>query len=234
MPSLPPNTRIYAIGDIHGRADLLDQIYERIEGDIGRDEPAGIEIVHLGDYVDRGPDSRGVIERIIAMSERHNVVTLKGNHEDILLRFFDNPESFRFWQRLGAVETLVSYGLGPQVLSRGDDFGALSAALHAALPETHKQFLSRLPLTYECGDFLFVHAGLRPGIPVNRQSAEDLMTIRDDFLHHTERFEKFVIHGHTPVRSPDIRSNRINIDTGAYATGQLTCLVIEGDKIRFL
>jgi serine/threonine protein phosphatase 1 len=190
--------------------------------------------VFLGDYIDRGPNSRQVIDLLMARQRRRDVLFLKGNHEDCALRFLSDPTVLPAWQSIGGVPTLLSYGVIP---TRGDDPESqqkVSAALREAMPDSHLRFIRGLALSFMCGDFFFVHAGVRPGIPLQRQSQWDLLWIRDDFLLHEEGFGAVVVHGHTPVYKPDIRSNRINIDTGAYATGQLTCLTLEGDSMSFV
>jgi len=231
---VPDGIRIYAIGDVHGRADLLDQVLTRIDADLAAFPAPRATQVFLGDYIDRGPDSRAVLERLIGRSRTHDTVCLKGNHETYLLEFLKNPSILDEWQSYGAFETLMSYGVAP---SRNADPAAqarLAAALHCALPGSHRQFLETLRRCFVCGDFLFVHAGVRPGIPLTQQRDEDLLWIREEFLRFEGGFGKIIVHGHTPVLEPDIRPNRINIDTGAYATGRLTCLMIEGDEMLFL
>jgi len=230
-PRLPEGVRIYAIGDIHGRADLLDQILRQIDADLASN-PAhhGIE-VYLGDYIDRGPDSRKVIDRLAVRKRTHRTVFLKGNHETYLTDFVTNPAILEDWQRLGGLETLMSYGIALSINADQTARARFAGALDRALPESHRQFFRDLKLSFICGDFFFVHAGVRPGIALEKQREEDLLWIRHDFLLCEEDFGKFVVHGHTPVQQPDLRPNRINIDTGAYATGQLTCLMLEEDKM---
>jgi serine/threonine protein phosphatase 1 len=233
-PCVPAGRRIYAIGDIHGRDDLLSELFTRIDEDLRARPIANSMQVLLGDYIDRGPNSRRVIDLLIARQRRRDVLFLKGNHEDCILRFLSDPTVLPAWQSIGGVHTLLSYGVMP---ARGDDPESqqkVSIALREAMPDSHRRFIGGLALSFTCGDFFFVHAGVRPGIPLQRQSQRDLLWIRDDFLLHEEGFGMVVVHGHTPLYKPDIRSNRINIDTGAYATGQLTCLVLEGDSMRFL
>ena len=233
-PCVPAGRRIYAIGDIHGRADLLSELFTRIDDDL-RARPIADSIqVFLGDYIDRGTNSRQVIDLLIARRRRRDALFLKGNHEDCAVQFLSDPTVLPAWQSIGGVHTLLSYGVMP---ARGDDPQSqhkVATALREAMPDSHRRFLRGLVLSFTCGDFFFVHAGVRPGIPLQRQSQRDLLWIRDDFLLHEEDFGKVVVHGHTPIYKPDIRSNRINIDTGAYATGQLTCLVLEGDSMSFL
>jgi serine/threonine protein phosphatase 1 len=233
-PRVPEGVRIYAVGDIHGRADLLDQVFDRIDADLTANPvPHGIE-VFLGDYIDRGPASREVLDRLVARSLTHRSVFLKGNHETYLASFVANPGLLKDWQRYGGLETLISYGIAPSINADMDTQARLAAALDQALPESHCRFLAGLKLSFTCGDFLFVHAGVRPGIPLAKQREDDLLWIRQDFLLYEGDFGKIVVHGHTPVSEPDLRRNRINIDTGAYATGRLTCLKLEDSRIDFI
>ena len=233
-PCTPAGRRIYAVGDIHGRADLLSELFVRIDDDLKARPTIDSVQVFLGDYIDRGPNSRQVIDLLIARRRRRNVLFLKGNHEDCALRFLSDPTVLPAWQSIGGVNTLLSYGVMP---TRGDDPESqhkVSILLREAMPDSHRRFIGGLVLSFTCGDFFFAHAGVRPGIPLQRQSQQDLIWIRDDFLLHEEDFGMVVVHGHTPIYKPEIRSNRINIDTGAYATGRLTCLVLEGDSMSFL
>jgi len=226
-PGLPEGMRIYAVGDIHGRADLLANVFGRIDADRAASPSCRVVEIYLGDLIDRGPASRGVIDLLIERASRREIVCLKGNHEDLALRFLVDPSLFSTWTKLGGRETLMSYGLTPLV--RGfDEQEALARAFGAALPPAHRSFLMGLPVFYACGDFLFVHAGIKPGVALERQRELDLLWIRDEFLDWDAPFEKMIVHGHTPVLEPEFRHNRIDIDTGAYATGKLTCLRIEG------
>jgi serine/threonine protein phosphatase 1 len=222
------------VGDIHGRADLLSELFMRIDDDLKARPTIDSVQVFLGDYIDRGPSSRQVIDLLIARRRRRDVLFLKGNHEDCAMQFLSDPTVLPAWQSIGGVHTLLSYGVNP---ARGDDPQSqhkVAIALREAMPDSHRRFLRGLALSFTCGDFFFVHAGVRPGIPLQRQSQRDLLWIREDFLLHEENFGMVVVHGHTPISAPDIRSNRINIDTGAYATGRLTCLVLERDSRSFL
>jgi len=233
-PRVPDGVRVYAVGDIHGRADLLEQVFKRIDADLVKNPASnGIEI-YLGDYIDRGPASRQVLDRLVARGRTHRTVFLKGNHETYLAGFVTNPPILKEWQRLGGLETLMSYGITPPINPDAAAQSRLAAALDQALPESHRNFLGDLKSSFTCGDFFFVHAGVRPGIPLAKQREEDLLWIRRDFLLCEENFGKFVVHGHTPVAQPDIRPNRINIDTGAYATGRLTCLMLVDDKMELI
>lgn len=234
QPSVPTGRRIYAIGDVHGRLDLLATLLTRIDRDLKARPIAGAIEVFLGDYIDRGPDSRQVIDLLIARRRQQDVLFLKGNHEAYALQFLRDPMILSEWRHMGAISTLLSYGVTP---GRGDEPQSqheAAAAFRQALPDDHLRFIQGLALSFTCGDFFFTHAGVRPGVPLQSQSQQDLLWIRDDFLLHEEDFGKVVVHGHTPAHEPDIRPNRINIDTGAYATGRLTCLVLEGTEMRFL
>lgn len=229
-PRLPDGTRIYAIGDIHGHVDLLGQLLARIDADIKRRPVARPLIVTVGDYIDRGPASRETIDLLLAHRRTHEIVCLKGNHETYVFEFVKNPAILQHWQKYGALETLRSYGLTPASFMSDDDLKELAQAWQDMMPAAHLDFFSNLQTTFECGDYFFVHAGVRPGVPLHKQTESDLLWIRDDFLKSDENFGKFIVHGHTPVPEPDIRANRINIDTGAYATGRLTCVILENDS----
>ncbi|HEX2136437.1 MAG TPA: metallophosphoesterase family protein [Microvirga sp.] len=234
-PRLPEGVRIYAIGDVHGRLDLLDALLARIDDDL-RASPVDRPIeVLVGDYIDRGPDSRGVVARLVERRRKRELVCLMGNHESFLLAFLRDPAVLRQWLPNGGLATLESYGV--QVRSpTGLPIQAklIAEEFRSKLPPEHEDFLSNLPHAFSCGDYLFVHAGIRPNVPLDRQSPDDLLWIREEFLLSTAVFEKIVVHGHTPVARPEIRPNRIAIDTGAYFTGRLTCLVLEGADRRFL
>lgn len=233
-PCIPRGVRIYAVGDVHGRADLLTPLLARIHADLTAHPIARPCQVFLGDYIDRGPHSRQVIDLLIAWRRRHEMLFLKGNHEDFALEFLSDPTKLSEWKQVGGMSTLLSYGVKIAGRTNAEAEEQAAIAFRRALPESHLRFLGSLVLSFNCGDYFFSHAGARPGIPLRDQHQQDLLWIRDDFLLYEEDFGKVVVHGHTPVMTPDIRPNRINIDTGAYATGRLTCLVLEGDKIRFL
>ncbi len=233
-PRVPAGRRVYAVGDVHGRADLLSKLFVRIDDDL-KSRPISDSVqVFLGDYIDRGPDSRKVIDLLIARRRRHGAVLLKGNHEDYALRVLGDPAALREWMTIGGLNTLLSYGVTPTRRDDPQSQREMAIALDQALPDSHRRFLGSLALSFTCGDFFFAHAGVRPGIPLQLQTQRDLLWIREDFLLHEEDFGKIVVHGHTPSREPDIQPNRVNIDTGAYATGRLTCLVLEGDEMSFL
>ncbi|MDB5653456.1 MAG: serine/threonine protein phosphatase [Tardiphaga sp.] len=230
-PSLPEGIRVYAISDIHGRSDLLQQLFTVIDVDIKTSQPARAIQVFLGDYVDRGPDSRGVLDLLIERGQSHETVFLKGNHESFFLDVLHDPAKLSDWRQYGGLLTLLSYGVHPTMNPNSKDQVTLIKALVEAMPADHVRFLENLQPSFTCGDFFFVHAGVRPGVPLDKQREEDLFWIREDFLNSEDDFGKFVVHGHTPVSVPDIRRNRINIDTGAYATGNLTLLTMQGDSL---
>jgi serine/threonine protein phosphatase 1 len=228
---LPDGIRIYAIGDIHGRADLLETLLLQIDVDrILYPSPRPI-VVFLGDYIDRGPTSREVIDLLLEYERGQETFFLKGNHDGFLHRFLSDSAFLDEWRLCGGLETLVSYGLSPSINPDAFEQTCLASELAKSIPKRHLEFLESLSPSFDSGDFLFVHAGIRPGVPIRKQMEEDLLWIRQEFLSCEQRFEKYVVHGHTPVRTPDIRSNRINIDTGAFATGRLTCIAIEGSTI---
>ena len=233
-PGLPPGKRIYAVGDVHGRADLLALLFTRIDEDLKARPIADAVEVFLGDYIDRGPNSRHVIDLLIAREHTHDVVPLMGNHEACALHFLVDPSALPDWMNIGGLSTVLSYGVTPTRVNDIQSQHEVADALGRSIPDSHRGFLARLPLSFACGDFFFVHAGVRPGVPLQQQSQHDLLWIRSDFLLHEENFGKIVVHGHTPAHEPDVRPNRINIDTGAYATGRLTCLVLEGSQMSFL
>jgi len=236
-PALPDGERAYVVGDIHGRADLLDQIHTRITEDRESAPPgARTSIVYLGDYIDRGADSRGVIERLIAHPlPAEMVVHLAGNHEQAMLEFLDGASDGYAWLAFGGHETVVSYGI--RLLSAQPAkarMAKLREELAQAVPEAHVRFLRSLALTHRIGDFLFVHAGVRPGRSLENQEKQDLLWIREPFLNCDRWLGRMIVHGHTVVDKPEIRANRICIDTGAYFSNRLTCLVVEGNQFRFL
>lgn len=225
--------RIYAIGDIHGRLDLLERAIVAIGRDIDKRGPAELTLT-LGDYIDRGPSSSGVIERLLANPFPTPHVPLKGNHEQVLEQFLVDPRILDEWRGGGALETLHSYGVPVADAMMGRNYDAASKALAEVLPAAHRDFIAGLKTSYVTDRYFFCHAGVRPGIPFAEQSDNDLMWIRHEFLSSDEDFGRRVIHGHTPVAEPDVRPNRINIDTGAFVSGRLTCIALEDAGYRFL
>ncbi len=234
--SVPAGSRVYAIGDIHGRADLLEALHAQIAADAAGAAAGRRVVIYLGDYVDRGLQSREVIDLLLdAPLAGFESVHLKGNHEDFMLRFLDAPKAGPGWFMNGGGATLYSYGV--RMLERGVDltrFDQLRGQLIANLPERHRAFLAALKLWHVEGGYFFVHAGVRPGVPLEAQRDEDTLWIRERFLDDDRDHGKIVVHGHTITGEPDVRANRIGIDTGAYATGVLTSLVLEGSERRFL
>lgn len=230
-PAIPDGRRVYAIGDVHGRDDLLARLLARIEDDNVSRGPAATTIVFLGDLIDRGPASRQVIER--AMTYRPSgiaTVFIAGNHEDVLCRILGGDHRLiTDWLRFGGAECANSYGLDGERL-RLLDPGKAAADLRAAIPRSHQAFLESFCDTLSAGDYLFVHAGIRPGIPIERQRVEDLRWIRGPFLDFDGRHEQFVVHGHTISAEVDEAPGRIGIDTGAYASGVLTAIGLEGTE----
>jgi serine/threonine protein phosphatase 1 len=232
--AVPDNTRVYAVGDIHGCLDQLVALHERIAQD-AEGYAGNKHIIYLGDFIDRGRSSKGVIDavrtQIPANCTPHYI---KGNHDQALLDFLADPETYRVWKGFGAGDTLLSYGVRPPLFDSLAPIEAARDALIAAMPPEHLDFFRGLELKVEIGGYVFVHAGIRPGVPLSRQLEEDLLWIREEFLSSQTSHEKVVVHGHTPLTSPVRTSNRISIDTGAYATGILTAAVLEGTTCRFL
>jgi len=226
--------RVYAIGDIHGRVDLLDRMVEGITDDLGAVPAKDCLTVTLGDYIDRGPASSSVLDRLARNPFPTDYIALKGNHEALLEGFLGNPELAEDWRYNGGLETLHSYGVDVAAVMRGRDFDVAAKALAAAIPSEHLDFLRSLKLTLTVGRYFLCHAGVRPGVPLDRQQEADLLWIREDFLGSDADFGKVVVHGHTPTREPEMRPNRINVDTGAFMTGRLTCAVLEERRVRFL
>jgi serine/threonine protein phosphatase 1 len=233
--SLPDGERVYAVGDIHGCADLAMEMQSLILAHAIDGRADSITVVWLGDYIDRGPCSREVIDRLIDFARGPcRSVFLMGNHEDAMLRFLADPASGPQWCGFGGLETLASYGIGADASEPGLTYGQARSALIAALPPAHQDFFLSLGVSETIGDFFFCHAGVRPGIRVEEQDPHDLIWIREEFLGWKHDFGKMIVHGHTPGRDPELRHNRVNVDTGAFATGRLTCAVIEGSEISFL
>jgi serine/threonine protein phosphatase 1 len=237
---LPAGVRLYAVGDIHGRLDLLENLLNLIEGD--REVSAGEQpvLVFLGDYVDRGPDSKGVVEKLLTgLPQGFTSLFLKGNHEELLLSFLRDPGTGMHWLHNGGDATLLSYGVKLEVVEAaffrgGPALAELAERFRSLLPEPHLKFYESLKLYYRSGDYFFVHGGVRPGVALDRQSEDDMLWIREEFLDWPHDFGAVVVHGHTPVRVPDDRDNRIGIDTFAVRTGILTAAGLEGCRRWFL
>lgn len=226
--------RVYVIGDIHGRVDLLDRMIKEIHRDFENSPTDSCLTVTIGDYVDRGPNSRLVVDRLVHNPFPTEFIALRGNHDELFEIFLQNPSVADAWRRLGGLETLHSYGVPVKDLMHGKNYEAAAAALRSSLPRTHVQFFASLRECLPAGDYFLCHAGVRPGIPLPQQHREDLLWIREPFLSSKCNFGKIVVHGHTPTRKPEVLANRINIDTGAYITGRLTCAVLEEREVRFL
>jgi serine/threonine protein phosphatase 1 len=233
-PTLAAGLRIYAVGDIHGRIDLLNELLARIDADIALRPTERPLYVFLGDYIDRGPSSRETIDTLIEHGATNECVFLKGNHELIALKCLSDRGLFDQWLRLGGAETLISYGASAETLASGKQIVELQAAFHDALPQAHFRFFRDLQSSFACGDFFFAHAGVRPNVELSRQKESDLLWIREEFLSSNDDFGKIIVHGHTPTLEIEVGPNRINIDTGAFATGRLTCLVIEGGSLSVI
>lgn len=234
---VPDGLRVYAIGDVHGCDRLLAAMHEKIAADIDARPPETHCIIHLGDYVDRGPDTAAVVERLSRQVEADDhVLCLRGNHEEMLLDFlWAGPDAGPNFLANGGVATLASYGITLEGKRSSMPTGSGLAELFAArLPIGHRIFLENLQYSARFGDYFFCHAGIRPGVELERQDAFDLTWIREGFLDSDADFGAVVVHGHTPAREPELRPNRINIDTGAVLGGRLTCLILEGAEYRFI
>lgn len=235
-PRAPDGMRLYAVGDIHGRDDLLGALMALVEADAAGAPDLRKVLIFLGDYVDRGLQSKAVLDRLTGdFAPGFERVFLKGNHELALKQFMDDAAFGRSWKYYGGLETLHSYGITELTLSDDPaDFERAREHFREIVPDKHLNFLDNLALTAEFGDYFFVHAGVRPGIALHRQIEEDLLWIREDFLDSSSAYGKVVVHGHTPREAVEFRSNRIGLDTGAYMTGVLTALVLEGDERRLI
>ena len=233
----PDGMRLYAIGDVHGCDGMLADMHQRIGEDLAARSVEDHRIIHIGDYGDRGSDSARVIARLVAMTAADRRVTcLKGNHDQMLLDFLDDPlGAGDVFLANGGDTTVASYGIasgGLPILR--SEYDALAAALGERMPATHRAFLDGLPYAVRFGDYFFCHAGIRPGVPLERQDPNDLIWIREPFLSDRRDHGAVVVHGHTPVARPEVKPNRINIDTGAVYGGPLTCVVLDGVGHRFL
>ncbi len=228
--SVPDDVRVYAVGDIHGRSELLGKMLQAIETDAAAHPAQKAIQIFLGDYIDRGFYSKEVVEMLVTPPPKgHERVCLMGNHEEALLHFLQDPNILRDWANFGGYATLASYGIpipdfmSPEKLARvRDDF-------EKHLPPAHLAFFRNLNLRHSVGDYLFVHAGIQPDVALEKQRPEDLLWIRESFLRHEPYHEHYIVHGHTPVPQPDIRHNRANIDVSSATKGQLCCLVLSGD-----
>lgn len=227
----PRGQRAYVIGDVHGCLDLLERLLSQIESEIRERPKPKTRIVFLGDLVDRGPHSAQVVERLRTYSPAGaSTHFIMGNHEEVMLRVLaGETELLPSWLRFGGTATLRSYGLEPRELARMAD-GDIVSRLRSAVPAEHVEFLETFADSISFGGYLFVHAGIRPGIDIAEQSPTDLRWIREPFLQDSTDHGMVVVHGHTITNSVEITPNRIGIDTGAFCTGTLTALGIEGDR----
>ena len=235
-PCVPPGTRVYAVGDVHGELAALTRLVGKI-----REDAAGIAaerrvLVFLGDYVDRGLDSRRVIDFLLDLpAPGFECVFLKGNHDAWLFAFLEDAGVGPAWLDAGGQATVLSYGVAlPPGPRDAAFFETLRQTLARVLPAGHRTFLGGLALSHVEGDYAFVHAGVRPGVALEAQREQDLLWIRDEFIHDDGDHGKVIVHGHSVTERPEVRRNRIGIDTGAYATGRLTCLVLDGTSRSFL
>jgi len=236
-PRLPNGERVYAIGDVHGRLDLLEEMDGLIARDLQTFPPRGVvHRIYLGDYVDRGPDSRGVVEHLCRPRRGAAApICLMGNHDWWFRDFLEGGDVAGAWLASGGDTTLASYGVGP--LPAFDDEAAwtrLRSRLRRRVPAEHRRFFNGLERMVQRGDYVFAHAGIRPGLPLDQQEARDLLFIREPFLSETGDLGVVVVHGHTVGEEPIVRGHRIGVDTGAYWTGRLTTAVLEDETQRFL
>jgi len=233
---VPDRVVLYAVGDIHGQDHLLTSLLAKIHADADLQDCDRRILVFVGDYIDRGPASKSVVDRVIAGSSELETVALRGNHEQMLLEFLSDPEFWSVYRRLGGAETLMSYGVERDfVLAPGAEGAAIRDSFLSMFPEEHYDFLRSLSLSYDCGDYHFVHAGVRPGVPLHLQTDEDRLWIRDEFLTAGDVFGgRVIVHGHTPKRDPENLGFRVGVDTGAYMTGRLTAARFHGTSIQFL
>lgn len=230
---LPEGIRLYVVGDIHGRADLLSELLDLIKSDTHGNVPQ-TRLVFLGDYIDRGLYSREVVDTLLHLTEteKHRPIFLSGNHEAVLRELLSayNLPLLKEWMLFGAKEALLSYGIRPPATMHADDLAPVMTALLETISPAHKQFFNTLCNSYSLGDYFFCHAGIRPGLPLEAQQEKDLLWIRHEFLNHTAPHPKMIVHGHTVREEVEFRDNRINLDTGAYASGCLTALAVEGTE----
>ncbi|EJN03173.1 metallophosphoesterase family protein [Phyllobacterium sp. YR531] len=230
----PDKLRVYAIGDVHGRLDLLQEMHRLIHIENQKSPPFDWIVVHLGDYVDRGLQSRGVIDFLIdGQRKNHRILALTGNHDAGFLDFLNTGDTYGLFARHGGRQTALSYGVNID-FNNDQSIASGREALKKAVPTAHIDFIRRLPRSMVFGDFFFCHAGIRPSVDLDRQDPEDLIWIRSEFLDDMRLQAKVIIHGHTPATEVEVRPNRINLDTGAYASGRLSAIMIDGSNKSFL
>lgn len=230
---VPEGTRFYVVGDIHGRNDLFEALILAVEEEAAQAGDLDIRVVLLGDLVDRGPESALVVANARDWQRRRQVDIIAGNHEQMFLESFDNTQVLRHFIRHGGRETILSYGV-PEDQYNGASIEQLQELMHRHVPQEDRDFLAGFDEMLIAGDYLFVHAGINPGIELEEQSREDLMWIREQFLDHEGQYPFHVVHGHTIFEEVDARPNRTGIDTGAYRNGRLTALVLEGASRRLI
>lgn len=235
-PELPSSAPVYAIGDIHGRADLLKALLKVVSEDC-KNSTERPQLVFLGDYIDRGFQSSEVVDTLIELGgdKRYETTFLKGNHEQAMLHFMQDHSIGPDWAAFGGRETLISYNVvPPKAVNVVDEWKPIRDELVRTIPKQHVEFLEQLTLSHKIGPYGFVHAGVRPGVPYENQSDEDRMWIRDEFLNATTKEDLYIVHGHSPVKAPYWDHRRVNVDTGAYFTGRLTAVKILKDEMSFL
>lgn len=234
-PKGPPDQLVCVVGDIHGQLKCLKRLVNQFEDSVQRYESSQEQMVFLGDYVDRGLEVRGVLDYLIELRSRRNCVFLRGNHEQVLLEFLGDPDAGKEWIRIGGLETLASYGVGIDFRRRASiDWLQVHDQFGSSFPEEHKEFLESTEFCHSAGDFFFAHAGIDPTRSFSDQSTRDLLSVRGKFLDNKDVREKIVIHGHSHVTKPEIRRNRIGVDTGAYATDVLSAVLIWNESIEFI
>lgn len=231
--SVPDGKRYYAIGDIHGRNDLFEALIKAIDKEIDKAAHVSSEIILLGDLVDRGPDSAHVIKNARKWRKRRPVRFLAGNHEEMFLQSFTDVKVLRHFLRHGGRETILSYGISKKQYNELS-LDELQAVITKIVPQKDRDFLAAFEEMIIAGDYVFVHAGIAPGVGLDEQTREDLLWIRDRFLSHDEPHPHIVVHGHTIFEEIDERANRIGVDTGAFRHGRLTALVLEGNQRRMI
>lgn len=230
----PEGMRVYAIGDVHGRYDCLCAMHELIGRDLDARPASDWRIIHLGDYVDRGPQSAEVVDLLARRTGADSrILALKGNHDQSFVDFLGGAGPFYLFMNFGGVETARSYGVEADFSSEAG-LELTRRRLAEAVPEDHRSFLAALPLSVSFGDFFFCHAGIEPQVALDRQDPETLIWIRDAFLRWPKLHSKVIVHGHTPVPEPEVMANRVNCDTMAFRTGRLTAFVIDGQEKRFM
>jgi len=233
-PTLPPGQRVYAVGDIHGRIDLLDELIAMLQADNANRDHADTLLIFLGDLIDRGAASREVVTRVRTGIDWAKTITLMGNHEAVMLNILDGQtEMLDQWLRFGGIETLKSWGVPGRLVEEGTRQDLLNALREAVTPE-ERAWLGRMRTSLRVGDYYFVHAGVRPAIPLDKQIDDDRLWIREEFLDSRKKHGAMIVHGHSISHDVEQRPNRIGLDTGAYITGKLTAIGLQGRDRWFL